>query len=188
MGTRACLFAVGLTLSTVASPASAQRKEKNMTLALSSPEFREGGAIPDRYACEGKDISPPLAWSGAPEGTRSFALIVEDPDAPDPAAPKRTWVHWVLYNLPASSTGLTEDVKHKGLPEGARQGRNDWHKAGYGGPCPPVGRHRYVHKLYALDTALPEVEGLTKSELESAMAGHVLARAELVGTYEKRKR
>jgi hypothetical protein len=159
-----------------------------MGFAVSSPKFSHQSEIPSLYTCEGKDISPPLAWSDAPDGTKSFALIVDDPDAPDPAAPKRTWVHWVVYNLPASLKALPEDVKSRGLPEGAREGQNDWKRRGYGGPCPPIGRHRYVHKLYALDTLLPEVEGLPKAELEKAMQGHVLAKAELVGTYEKKKR
>jgi Raf kinase inhibitor-like YbhB/YbcL family protein len=154
-------------------------------LTLTSPAFAAGGAIPARYTCEGTDVSPPLAWSGAPEGTRSFALVVDDPDAPDPAAPKRVWVHWVLYGLPPSMRALAEGASPGALPAGAREGRHDGGGSGYSGPCPPIGRHRYFHKLYALDTVLPDLGSkATKADLERAMHGHVLASAELVGTYE----
>jgi len=156
-----------------------------MALTLSSSSFTHQGEIPSQYTCEGKDISPPLAWSGAPEKTKSFALIMDDPDAPDPKAPKRVYVHWVLYNLPASATGLTEAVKPAALPAGTKEGKNDWGRTGYGGPCPPIGRHRYFHKLYALDAVLADLGTPTKKELEAAMEGHVLARAELMGTYQK---
>ena len=151
---------------------------------LRSSAFVGGGAIPVRCTCEGDDVSPPLAWSGAPDGTRTFALVVDDPDAPDPRAPKMTWVHWVLYNVPASVTSLAEGASQR-LPPGTLEGRNDWKRTGYGGPCPPVGRHRYFHKLYALDAELPDLREPTKAKLETAMKGHVLAQAELVGTYEK---
>lgn len=156
-----------------------------MPLSLTSPGFAHKREIPERYTCEGEDISPPLAWSGVPVGTRSLVLVVDDPDAPDPAAPKMTWVHWLLYNLPPECRGLEEAVARDALPAGAREGTNDWKNPGYGGPCPPVGRHRYVHKLYALDRALPDLGAPTKAELESAMAGHVLAVAKLVGLYAK---
>jgi hypothetical protein len=156
-----------------------------MALTLSSTSFTHQGEIPSLYTCEGKDISPPLAWSGAPEKTKSFALIVDDPDAPDPKAPKRVYVHWVLYNLPASANGLAEAVKPEKLPARTKEGKNDWGRTGYGGPCPPIGRHRYFHKLYALDTVLADLGTPTKKELEAAMEGHVLARAELIGTYHK---
>mgnify|MGYP005613865819 FL=1 len=112
---------------------------------------------------------------------------MDDPDAPDPAAPKMTWVHWVLYDLPASSKGLSEAVKPAALPAGTREGTNDWHRTGYGGPCPPIGRHRYFHKLYALDTKLGDLGKPAKGALEEAMQGHILATAELVGTYQKKK-
>ncbi|AXK39244.1 YbhB/YbcL family Raf kinase inhibitor-like protein [Crenobacter cavernae] len=155
-----------------------------MSLTLTSAAFAANGTIPAHLTCEGRDVSPPLAWSGAPEGTQSFVLIVDDPDAPDPAAPRMTWVHWVLYNLPATTTGLPEDVR--ALPPGTREGLNDWQKTGYGGPCPPIGTHRYFHKLYALDTVLPDhINRPTKSELMIAMHGHVLAQTELIGTYRK---
>jgi len=156
-----------------------------MALALTSPAFAQGGPIPRRHTCQGEDVSVALAWSGVPEGTKSLALIVDDPDAPDPAAPKRTWVHWVLYNLPPEAGGLEAAASPDLLPQGARQGRNDWGRTGYGGPCPPIGRHRYFHKLYALDTVLPDLGEPTKAALEKAMQGHVLGKSELVGTYEK---
>jgi Raf kinase inhibitor-like YbhB/YbcL family protein len=149
---------------------------------LTSSAFEHLGAIPSRYTCEGDDLAPPLAWTGAPAGTRSFALIVDDPDAPDPAAPKRVWVHWVVYNLPATADALPEGGR---LPAVARVGRNDSHQLRWDGPCPPIGRHRYFFKLYALDKDLPELKPATKTTLEEAMRGHVLAQAELVGTYLK---
>ncbi|WP_437951472.1 YbhB/YbcL family Raf kinase inhibitor-like protein [Sorangium sp. So ce296] len=157
-----------------------------MTLSLRSPDFHDGGEIPIKYTCEGDDVPPALAWSGVPAGTRSLALIVDDPDAPDPRAPKTTWVHWVLYDIPPDAGGLPEGARKVDLPAGTREGRNDWKRTGYGGPCPPIGRHRYFFKLYGLDTVLPQRDGLAKAELERAMEGHILARAEFVGTYQKR--
>jgi len=151
-------------------------------MEITSSAFARNGEIPSLHTCEGEDRAPPLAWSGAPAGTRSFALIVDDPDAPDPRAPKMTWVHWVVFDLPPSTHGL-EGGK---LPAGARDGLNDWKRAGWGGPCPPVGRHRYFFKLYALDKTLG-LEQPTKAQLEKAMEGHVLAKAELIGTYQKKK-
>jgi Raf kinase inhibitor-like YbhB/YbcL family protein len=156
-----------------------------MAFAITSPAFADRGPIPRQHGCEGADISPPLRWSGAPAGTRSFALIVDDPDAPDPRAPRMTWVHWVVYNIPLAVQALSADAAGRGLPAEARHGLNDWKKAGYGGPCPPIGRHRYFHKLYALDTELPDLGAPTKEQLLAAMRGHVLAEAELVGTYQK---
>jgi Raf kinase inhibitor-like YbhB/YbcL family protein len=156
-----------------------------MALILTSPAFANNGAVPKQYTCEGADISPPLRWSGAPQGTKSFALIIDDPDAPDPRAPKTTWVHWVAYNIPADANGLAEGAAKSGLPAGAAQGLNDWRRADYGGPCPPIGRHRYFHKLYALDTVLPDLGHATKARLLDAMKGHVAAEAQLVGTYQK---
>ncbi|SFP48044.1 YbhB/YbcL family Raf kinase inhibitor-like protein [Pseudomonas borbori] len=157
-----------------------------MPMTLSSAAFPDWGAIPRRYTCEGEDISPPLAWSGVPPGSESLVLIVDDPDAPDPAAPKITWVHWLLYNLPPTTGELAEDLQT--LPPGTLQGRNDWRKTCYGGPCPPIGTHRYFHKLYALDCVLADLGRPTKAQLESAMQGHVLAQAELIGTYCKTRR
>lgn len=156
-----------------------------LALELRSPSFAAQASMPAKYTCEGDDVSPPLAWSGAPSGTKSFALIVDDPDAPDPRAPKTTFVHWVAYNLPATSTELREDAPRTGMPPGSAAGRNDGQRAGYHGPCPPIGRHRYFFKLYALDVVLPDLGTLTKAQLEQAMQGHVLEKAELVGTYEK---
>ena len=152
---------------------------------LTSKAFAHGGEIPSRYTCEGQDVSPQLDWSGVPAGAKSLALVVDDPDAPDPAAPSVTWVHWVLYNIPASANSLPEAAKR--LPAGTLEGVNDWQRTTYGGPCPPVGRHRYFHKLYALDTVLPDLGRPSKSKLEAAMKSHIIARAELVGTYQKRK-
>ena len=157
-----------------------------MPLVLTSSAFSHQGSIPQQYTCQGRDLSPPLSWSGAPEGTKGFVLVVDDPDAPDPAAPKRTWVHWVLYSIPPAATSLAEAVTTAKLPPGTREGTNDWNRTGYGGPCPPVGRHRYFHKLYALDTELPDLGAARKAEVEKAMEGHVLAKAELIGTYQKR--
>lgn len=152
---------------------------------LYSTAFVHGEAIPRPHTCQGRDVSPPLSWTGAPAGTKSFALIVDDPDAPDPAAPKLTWVHWVLFNIPASRTALPEALGQAPAP--IRAGLNDWKKPQWGGPCPPVGKHRYFFKLYALDRPLELPGTPTKPELESAMRGHVLGQAELVGTYLKTK-
>ena len=151
-------------------------------LTIASKAFGPGGHIPARYTCQGSNVSPPLSWSGIPDGTKSLVLIVEDPDAPDPAAPQRVWVHWIVFNLPPISSGLPEAVKE--LPAGAKTGQNDWSRDKYGGPCPPIGRHRYFHKLYALDTEL-DLDSPAKADVERAMQGHVLATAELVGTYQK---
>jgi Raf kinase inhibitor-like YbhB/YbcL family protein len=156
-----------------------------MTLTLTSAVFKHNSAIPALYTCQGKDVSVPLAWSGVPAGAKSLVLIVDDPDAPDPKAPRMTWVHWVLYNLPPLATGLKEGIKPSELPKGTLDGLNDWKRTGYGGPCPPIGRHRYFHKLYALDTLLPAMESPTKADLEQAMKGHVIEKAELIGTYQK---
>jgi Raf kinase inhibitor-like YbhB/YbcL family protein len=158
-----------------------------MTLTLISSAFDEGQEIPHEFTCDGDDHSPPLAWTDVPAGTASLALIVDDPDAPDPAAPKMTWVHCILYNLPVTVTGLPAGIAAKDLPAGTLQGVNDWKRTGYGGPCPPVGRHRYVHKLYALDAQLRDLSTPTKPVLEKAMKDHVLAMAQLVGTYERSK-
>ncbi len=158
-----------------------------MALTLTSSAFSHNGEIPTRYTCEGDDISPALSWTDVPAGTESLALIVDDPDAPDPSAPRMTWVHWVLYNIPANAGGLAEAVAAQDLPGGTKEGLNDWKRTGYGGPCPPIGRHRYFHKLYALDVTLPDRGHATKAQLEKAMKGHVLAQTELIGTYQKKK-
>ena len=170
-------------------PASAQKKKgaKTVPLTVTSSKFSHEGGIPALYTCQGKDISPPLAWSGVPAGAKSLALIVDDPDAPDPKAPKMTWVHWVLYNLPPTALELPEAVAPGALPAGTRQGKNDWKRTGYGGPCPPIGRHRYFFKLYALDAMLPDLKEPTKAQLEQAMKGHIVGEGQLLGTYQKSK-
>lgn len=159
--------------------------EDKMALRLSSTAFTDGGEIPLKYTCQGEDMAAPLQWEGVPEGTRSLVLIVDDPDAPDPKDPKMTWVHWVLYNIPPEAGGLPEGATSAALSPGTKEGLNDWKRTGYGGPCPPIGRHRYFHKLYALDTLLEEMDRPTKAQIESAMMGHIVAKAEIVGTYEK---
>jgi len=157
-------------------------------MKLESGAFSNGGGIPVRYTCEGADVSPELTWDGVPEGTRTLALVVDDPDAPDPRAPRMTWVHWVLYDIPAGARGLPAAVAPDALPAGTRNGRNDWKREGYGGPCPPIGRHRYFFRLYALDTALPGLKSPSRAELDEATQGHVLAEATLIGTYQKQRR
>ncbi len=152
-----------------------------MGLSITSSAFSHQGEIPKKHTCDDADTSPPLAWSGVPAGAKSLALIVDDPDAPDPKAPKMVYVHWVVYDIPPSSTGIGES---SAVPAGSREGTNDWKKKGWGGPCPPIGRHRYFFKLYALDTMLGDKGALTKPELEAAMKGHILEQTELVGTYQ----
>ena len=177
----AALATVGTAISILAMRAHAQEG----SLVLSSPTFRDGGSIPSKYTCDGADLVPPLAWSGVPTGARSLVLIVDDPDAPDPAAPKRTWVHWVVYDIPPTANGIAEGGGGAKLPAGSKEGLNDWKRTAFGGPCPPIGRHRYFHKLYALDVALKNLNTPTKAEIETAMQGHILASAVLVGTYER---
>ena len=162
-------------------------EEAPMSMTLSSQAFAPNASMPALHTCDGQDVSPPLRWSGVPAGTKSLALIVDDPDAPDPAAPRMTWVHWVLYNLPADVDGLPEGVGAAQLPTGTREGLNDWKRTGYGGPCPPKGRHRYFHKLYALDTVLANLGHPDKARLLKAIEGHVLAQTELIGTYQRSK-
>jgi Raf kinase inhibitor-like YbhB/YbcL family protein len=155
-----------------------------MALVIKSSAFAPNGAVPIKYTCESDDVSPALEWTGVPASAKSLALIVDDPDAPDPAAPKMVYVHWVLYDMPTSATGLPEGVTSAQLPKGTREGKNDFGKVGYGGPCPPIGRHRYFFKLYALDASLGDLGGATKADVEAAMRGHVVEQAELVGTYQ----
>jgi Raf kinase inhibitor-like YbhB/YbcL family protein len=156
-----------------------------MALWLSSTDFTHNGSIPARFTCEGDDVSPALEWHDAPAGTRSFALIVDDPDVPDPANPQRIWVHWVLYNIPSSAHGLPQASRLSTLPAGTQSGLNDWERTGYGGPCPPIGRHRYFFRLHALDCQLPDLREPTKAQLEAAMEGHTIEKAEIIGTYKK---
>jgi Raf kinase inhibitor-like YbhB/YbcL family protein len=162
---------------TLASATSEQTSEMKVT----STAFKEGEAIPRQYTCDGINISPPLEWSGLPRSAKTIALIADDPDAPS-----GTWVHWVLYNLPAENIGLVENLPAIETPKaGGFQGKNDFGKIGYGGPCPPSGTHRYFFKLYALDGELPLKAGATKAEVEKAMQGHVIAQAQLMGTYSR---
>ena len=164
---------------------SQNNTENTMALTLTSPAFAHNGLIPAQFTCDSQDLSPALAWSGIPEGTKSLVLIVDDPDAPDPAAPKMTWVHWILYNIPPQVAGLAEAIAPAQLPAGTLEGINDWKRTGYGGPCPPIGVHRYFHKLYALDTVLPDLKQPTKTQLEKSMQGHILGHVELVGRYQR---
>jgi len=153
-----------------------------MAFELTSTAFVEGEPIPSKYTCDGEDISPPLQWRDPPEGTRSFALIVDDPDAPI-----GTWVHWVLYNLPAGTRNLAEAIPPDAeLSDGSRHGNSSWRRLGYGGPCPPRGTHRYFFKLYALDTVLDLKAGANKKKLLRAMEGHILSQTELMGVYSRR--
>lgn len=156
-----------------------------MTFSLTSPSFSHQGLIPARYTCDGKDYSPELIWTEVPENTQSLVLIVDDPDAPDPQAPKMTWVHWILYNIPPNVNRLPEQLTTDKLPIGTLEGINDWGRVGYGGPCPPIGVHRYFHKLYALNIVLPDLSKPTKAVLEQAMQGHIIAQTELIGLYQR---
>ncbi len=179
------LFLLGFIILTATSWLHA---EETMSLTLRSEAFAHGNEIPSKHTCEAEDLSPPLRWEGVPDNAESLVLIVDDPDAPDPKAPKTVWVHWVLYNLPADTEGLSEGITHSNLPSGTKEGLNDWIRTGYGGPCPPIGRHRYFFKLYALDTLLEFKDYPTKAEAEAAMKGHVIESCELIGTYKKAKR
>ena len=156
-----------------------------MSFSITSTAFDADQEIPKRYTCDNKDISPPLEWTGVPEGTQSLVLIVDDPDAPDPKAPKMTWVHWVLYNLPSDSSEFSEAVQDKELLSGTLQGINSWNRTGYGGPCPPIGRHRYFFKLYALDNTLPDLDSPNKDKLLESIQGRVLAETVLMGTFQR---
>ncbi len=160
--------------------------EDAMKMNLTSQSFGHEAEIPHKHTCEGEDVSPELSWSGVPADAKSLVLIVDDPDAPDPKAPKMTWVHWVLYDLPPTATGLPEHVAASALPAGTRQGHNDWGATGYRGPCPPIGRHRYFFKLYALDTVLGDLGKPKKAQVEAAMKGHIVGAGELIGTYQKK--
>jgi Raf kinase inhibitor-like YbhB/YbcL family protein len=179
------ILSITITVMLVFGYANSEEEVKR-GMILTSPSFENNGDIPKRHTCDGDDISPALSWSNAPEATKSFVLIVDDPDAPDPSAPKMTWVHWVLYNIPADINALPEGVKEKDLPPGTLGGLNDWKKTGYGGPCPPIGKHRYFHKLYALDIALPDLNRPTKADLEKAIEGHILSASELIGLYQRK--
>jgi Raf kinase inhibitor-like YbhB/YbcL family protein len=156
-----------------------------VALTISSPAFANGAEIPSLHTCDGKDVSPELRFGGVPQGAKSLALVVHDPDAPDPAAPRMDWVHWVLYNLPPGTTSLPQGVRAEELPAGALQGLNDWKRTGWGGPCPPIGRHRYFFRLFALNTVLPDLGSPNRQALQREMQGHLLGSAELMGTYQR---
>ncbi len=158
-----------------------------MTFSLRSNDFEDGGPIPPRFTCEGENLSPHLAWTGVPSSAASLALVVDDPDAPDPAAPKMTWVHWVVYDLPAASGELPAGIAPADFPPAAKFGRNDFQRTDYGGPCPPIGRHRYYFHLYALDAELPSLGAATRADLDRAMEGHIVGEATLLGTYQKQR-
>ena len=160
--------------------------DAGMSLTLTSPAFKANEDMPASTTCEGKNTSPALEWAGVPAAAKSLVLIVDDPDAPDPKAPKMTWVHWLLYNLPPASKGLPEAVAPKDLPAGTLGGTSDYKKTAWGGPCPPIGKHRYFFKLYALDTVLPDLKEPKKPDLEKAMQGHILEKVELIGLYQKK--
>ena len=177
-----------LLLSGLLLSSPAWGKEPEAKMQLTSPSFTANGSIPAKYTCEGSDTSPPLAFGAVPASAKTLALIVDDPDAPDPKAPKMTWVHWVVFNMPTAVTALEEGASKRGMPQGTRQGLNDWKRPDYGGPCPPIGRHRYFFKLYALDTVLPDLGKPAKADLLKAIEGHVVGTAELIGTYEKGKK
>lgn len=159
-----------------------------MTMTISSPEFSPGEEIPRVATCEGTDRSPALRFAGVPDAAQSLVLLIDDPDAPDPAAPRTTWAHWLLYNLQPTTTELAAGVAPSALPPGAREGKNDWKQTGYRGPCPPVGRHRYFHRLFALDRMLPDLRQPDRPGLLAAIEKHIIARAELIGTYQKQRR
>jgi Raf kinase inhibitor-like YbhB/YbcL family protein len=182
---RITLAALMATLTLMPAVLWAGQKGEAMTFELTSTAFRNMGAIPALYTCEGKDTSPPLTWKNLPKGTKSLVLIVDDPDAPDPAAPKITWVHWVLYNIPPETTALAEGAGNRPAEAGMQEGFSSWNRGGYGGPCPPIGTHRYFFKLYALDTVLADLLSPLKADVEAAMQGHIIGKAELIGTYKK---
>lgn len=163
----------------------AANNQAGTTMKLESSSFTANSLMPAKLTCEGEDASPHLHWSGIPNGAKSLVLTIVDPDAPDPKAPRMTWVHWILYNLPPATGELPEGLQM--APKGSENGRNDWGTEGYRGPCPPVGNHRYIHQLYALDTLLPNLASPKLKDLEQAMQGHILAKAELTGLYEKQK-
>lgn len=156
-------------------------------MKIKSSVFEESAEIPSKYTCEGDNISPPLRWEEVPPTAKSLVLIVDDPDAPDPGAPKMIWDHWLLYNIDPKTTELKENAGLHELPEGTLRGTTSWKNQNYGGPCPPIGRHRYFHKLYALNVILPDLNRPTSDQLRQAMAGHVIDEAVLIGTYQKKK-
>ncbi|HSO11308.1 MAG TPA: YbhB/YbcL family Raf kinase inhibitor-like protein [Anaerolineales bacterium] len=182
------LSAIALSACAPSTPATPEQTitdplemEETMSIELTSNAFKQGQPIPEKYSCKGEDVSPALAWGEPPTGTQSFALIMDDPDAP-----VGTWDHWILFNIPASARGLPESFPaNETHPDGSMSGKNSWGRMGYGGPCPPGGTHRYFFRLYALDEMLAISAGASKGELEKAMVGHILAHGELMGTFTK---
>ena len=156
-----------------------------MALTITSPAFEAGAEIPPLHTCDGKDVSPELRFGGVPQGAKSLVLVVHDPDAPDPSAPRMDWVHWILYNLPPGTRSLPQGVREGDLPAGTLQGLNDWKRTGWGGPCPPIGRHRYFFRLHALNAVLDDLGPATRQHIEREMQGHLLGTAELMGTYQR---
>lgn len=154
-------------------------------MEITSSKFSHNENIPKTYTCQGKNISPPLSWSDVPSDAKSLVLVVDDPDAPDPMAPKMTWVHWVLYNLPVDINELVENLTVDNLPKGVKEGQNDWKSTGYRGPCPPIGKHRYYFKLYALNIVLDDLGSPSKDKLISAIHDHIITEAQLIGKYKK---
>ncbi len=189
----ACIALAGLggcgSGATDPQPDGPEKDPSVATIQLTSPAFADGRPIPEKYTADGDDVSPPLSWSGVPEGTKELALVCDDPDAPDPDKPaEKPWVHWVVYKIPPGAKGLPEAVAKEPRPKqaaGIVQGNNSWPAVGYGGPSPPIGKHRYFFKLYALDVELPDEPGWTKEELLETIDGHVLANGQLMGTYER---
>jgi Raf kinase inhibitor-like YbhB/YbcL family protein len=175
-------------VNTTSTQSSSTTSNTTTSFTITSPAFTANAPIAAKYTCEGDNTSPPLAWSGAPANTRTFALIVEDPDAPDPAKPTRVVTHWVLYNIPAGTTSLAENAAKGGLPGGAAQGANERKAPTYMGPCPPIGTHRYFFKLSALDTTLTGLQNPSKAQVETAIQGHVIDSTQVIGTYEKTKK
>ena len=176
---------VGLMLCCYATDSLSIEGVTAMSMSLKSSAFTHQNAIPKEFTCDGSNVSPALIWSGVPQKARSLALIVDDPDVPAPFLPFKTWVHWLLYNIPPTVKELPQHISPQDLPKGTLQGKNDWKETGYNGPCPPFGRHRYFFKLYALDTVLPDLNQPDKAELEQAMKGHIIGQAELIGTYKR---
>ncbi len=186
MNTQAAFMSIIITLWAATGLAESTERSQKMSMTLTSPAFPDNGEIPAKYTCDGEDISPPLQWSGIPEGTKSLVLIVDDPDAPDPRLPIMTWVHWVLYNISPDTDGLPENATSDRLPPGTMEGSNDWKRTGYGGPCPPIGRHRYFFKLYALDIMFPDLNHPKKKTIEINMKEHIIDKATLMGSYAKK--
>jgi Raf kinase inhibitor-like YbhB/YbcL family protein len=175
----------GLILCVYAAASLSIEGETDMTMTLQSSDFAQQNSIPKAFTCDGSNVSPGLTWTHVPQNAKSLVLIVDDPDAPTPILPVMTWVHWLLYNIPATVSELPENIAPEKLPKGTLAGKNDWNETGYKGPCPPLGRHRYFFKLYALDDTLPDLNQPDKAALEKAMAGHIIGHAELIGTYKR---